>query len=110
MRYQNYERQTWVNKDRPTICEVHKTQKQIEREEHLEKVCEELECETIYIEAITDYFWDEMANASLCESDKKTQQKIINAIRKSDFETIGKIFAEKMIDYANYVLDKREGY
>ena len=51
-----------------------------------------------------------MANASLCESDKKTQQKIINAIRKSDFETIGKIFAEKMIDYANYVLDKREGY
>ncbi len=83
MRYRNYERQTWVNKDRPTICEVHKTQKQIEREKHLEKVCEELECETIYIEAITDYFWDEWQMLHFVNQIKKHNKKLSMQLEKA---------------------------
>lgn len=105
------QRQTWVDKDRATIHQLHKTQKQIDEQESLDKATDLLMSnEPIYIESITEGFWSDDTLGSLCEKDQKIRMQLCNAVNLKDYETIGRLFHSAIFQYAKDAVEKAEEY
>lgn len=98
MKYQDYEQQGVV---------LNFTPKSINTQEEKDAVCDLLMSnEPIYIESITEGFWDDSTYASLCEKDQETRIQLCNAIHSDDFETIGRLFASRMYEYARDAVER----
>mgnify|MGYP001189413026 FL=1 len=105
------ERQTWVDKERATIHQLHLTQKKIDEQELLDKATDLLMSnEPVYIESITEGFWSDDTLGSLCEKDQEKRMQLCNALNDCDYETIGRLFHSAIYQYAKDAVQRSEEY
>ena len=99
----------WLEHERTTVLQFRRKEQELEQQEEKDAVCDLLMSnEPIYIESITEGFWDDSTYASLCEKDQETRIQLCNAIHSDDFETIGRLFASRMYEYARDAVERRE--
>lgn len=98
-----------VRTERTNVLQLRQKNKVLEQQEEKDAVCDLLMSnEPIYIESITEGFWDDATYASLCEEDQETRIELCNAIHSDDFATIGQLFASRMYEYARDAIERRE--